>query len=125
MKAIIPAAGLGTRFLPATKAQPKEMLPVYDKPTIQYVVEEAVPSGIEDIILVTGDTKDLLKTISTSTTNLNTTFKRQERTVNLGKSEKSLTWQTSAMSDKRNKTVWEQQSSAVKDISETNRSQSF
>ena len=54
MKAIIPAAGLGTRFLPATKAQPKEMLPVYDKPTIQYVVEEAVASGIEDIIIVTG-----------------------------------------------------------------------
>ena len=54
MKAIIPAAGLGTRFLPATKAQPKEMLPVYEKPTIQYVVEEAVASGIEDIIIVTG-----------------------------------------------------------------------
>ena len=54
MKAIIPAAGLGTRFLPATKAQPKEMLPVYDKPTIQYVVEEAVASGINDIIIVTG-----------------------------------------------------------------------
>ena len=54
MKAIIPATGLGTRFLPATKAQPKEMLPVYDKPTIQYVVEEAVASGINDIILVTG-----------------------------------------------------------------------
>ena len=46
MKAVIPAAGFGTRFLPATKAQPKEMLPVYDKPTIQYVIEEAVASGI-------------------------------------------------------------------------------
>lgn len=54
MKAIIPAAGFGTRFLPITKAQPKEMLPVYDKPTIQYVVEEAVASGIEDILIVTG-----------------------------------------------------------------------
>lgn len=54
MKAVIPAAGLGTRFLPATKAQPKEMLPVYDKPTIQYVVEEAVESGIDDILIVTG-----------------------------------------------------------------------
>ncbi|WP_134683474.1 UTP--glucose-1-phosphate uridylyltransferase GalU [Brevibacillus migulae] len=53
-KAIIPAAGLGTRFLPATKAQPKEMLPIVDKPTIQYIVEEAVESGIEDIIIVTG-----------------------------------------------------------------------
>jgi UTP--glucose-1-phosphate uridylyltransferase len=53
-KAIIPAAGLGTRFLPATKAQPKEMLPIVDKPTIQYIVEEAVQSGIEDIMVVTG-----------------------------------------------------------------------
>jgi UTP--glucose-1-phosphate uridylyltransferase len=53
-KAIIPAAGLGTRFLPATKAQPKEMLPIVDKPTIQYIIEEAVASGIEDIIIVSG-----------------------------------------------------------------------
>ena len=61
MKAIIQAAGLGTRFLPATKAQPKEMLPVYDKPTIQYVVEEAVASGIDDIIIVTGRHKRSLE----------------------------------------------------------------
>jgi UTP--glucose-1-phosphate uridylyltransferase len=53
-KAIIPAAGLGTRFLPATKAQPKEMLPIVDKPTIQYIVEEAVASGIEDILIISG-----------------------------------------------------------------------
>ncbi len=53
-KAIIPAAGLGTRFLPATKAQPKEMLPIVDKPTIQYIIEEAIDSGIEDIMIVTG-----------------------------------------------------------------------
>ena len=53
-KAVIPAAGLGTRFLPATKAQPKEMLPIVDKPTIQYVVEEAVTAGIEDILIITG-----------------------------------------------------------------------
>ncbi|MFD2215005.1 UTP--glucose-1-phosphate uridylyltransferase GalU [Metabacillus endolithicus] len=53
-KAIIPAAGLGTRFLPATKAQPKEMLPIVDKPTIQYIIEEAVASGIEDIMIVSG-----------------------------------------------------------------------
>lgn len=56
-KAIIPAAGLGTRFLPATKAMPKEMLPIVDKPTIQYIIEEAVASGIEDIIIVTGKNK--------------------------------------------------------------------
>ncbi len=53
-KAIIPAAGLGVRFLPATKAQPKEMLPIVDKPTIQYIIEEAVHSGIEDILIITG-----------------------------------------------------------------------
>lgn len=56
-KAIIPAAGLGTRFLPVTKAMPKEMLPIVDKPTIQYIVEEAIASGIEDIIIVTGKGK--------------------------------------------------------------------
>jgi UTP--glucose-1-phosphate uridylyltransferase len=56
-KAIIPAAGLGTRFLPATKAQPKEMLPLVDKPAIQYIVEEAIACGIEDIIIVTGRNK--------------------------------------------------------------------
>ncbi len=53
-KAIIPAAGLGTRFLPATKAQPKEMLPIVDKPTIQYIIEEAIASGIEQILIITG-----------------------------------------------------------------------
>lgn len=56
-KAIIPAAGLGTRFLPATKAQPKEMLPIVDKPTLQYIIEEAVQSGIEEILIVTGRNK--------------------------------------------------------------------
>ena len=53
-KAVIPAAGLGTRFLPATKSQPKEMLPIVDKPTIQYVIEEAVAAGITDILIITG-----------------------------------------------------------------------
>ncbi len=56
-KAIIPAAGLGTRFLPATKAQPKEMLPIVYKPTIQYIIEEAVASGIEEILIITGRNK--------------------------------------------------------------------
>ena len=56
-KAIIPAAGLGTRFLPATKAQPKEMLPIVDKPTLQYIIEEAIDSGIEEILIVTGRSK--------------------------------------------------------------------
>ena len=65
-KAVIPAAGLGTRFLPATKAQPKEMLPIIDKPAIQYIVEEAVQSGIEDILIITGRNK---KSIPTNTFN--------------------------------------------------------
>ena len=56
-KAVIPAAGLGTRFLPATKATPKEMLPVVDKPAIQYVVEEAVAAGLDDVLLITGRSK--------------------------------------------------------------------
>ena len=56
-KAIIPAAGLGTRFLPATKSQPKEMLPIVDKPTLQYIIEEAIESGIEEILIITGRSK--------------------------------------------------------------------
>ena len=56
-KAVRPAAGLGTRFLPATKAQPKEMLPIVDKPTLQYIIEEAVASGVEEILIITGRNK--------------------------------------------------------------------
>ncbi len=56
-KAVVPAAGLGTRFLPATKATPKEMLPIVDKPAIQYVVEEAVAAGLHDVLMVTGRSK--------------------------------------------------------------------
>src|SRR6187402_1864598 len=60
-KAVIPAAGLGTRFLPATKAMPKEMLPVVDKPAIQYVVEEAVGAGLNDVLMITGRNKNALE----------------------------------------------------------------
>src|SRR6266481_1734348 len=60
-KAVFPAAGLGTRFLPATKAQPKEMLPLVDKPIIQYVIEEAVASGITSILIVTGRGKNAIE----------------------------------------------------------------
>lgn len=60
-KAIIPAAGLGTRFLPATKAQPKEMLPIVDKPTLQYIIEESVRSGIEEILIITGRNKSSIE----------------------------------------------------------------
>ncbi len=60
-KAVVPAAGLGTRFLPATKAQPKEMLPIYDKPAIQYIIEEAVASGIKDVLVITGRGKQAIE----------------------------------------------------------------
>lgn len=60
-KAVIPAAGLGTRVLPATKAMPKEMLPIVDKPAIQYIVEEAVAAGIEDILIITGRNKEIIE----------------------------------------------------------------
>ena len=63
-KAVIPAAGFGTRFLPATKAVPKEMLPIVDKPTIQYIVEEAIASGIEDLLIITSRGKDALVNMS-------------------------------------------------------------
>ncbi|MBC1474094.1 UTP--glucose-1-phosphate uridylyltransferase GalU [Listeria grandensis] len=105
-KAVIPAAGLGTRFLPATKAMPKEILPIVDKPTIQYIVEEAVASGIEDILIVTGKGKraiedhfdsvpelennlreknklELLHLIE-ETTNINLHFIRQSKPKGLG-----------------------------------------
>ncbi len=68
-KAVFPVAGLGTRFLPATKAMPKEMLTVVDKPLIQYAVEEALEAGIEQIIFVTGRGKGALEIISTFPTN--------------------------------------------------------
>lgn len=106
-KAIIPAAGLGTRFLPATKAMPKEMLPILDKPTIQYIVEEASKAGIEDIIIVTGKHKraiedhfdnqkelemnletkgklDLLKKVQYSTNLANIFYVRQKEQKGLG-----------------------------------------
>ena len=105
-KAVIPAAGLGTRFLPATKAMAKEMLPIVDKPTIQFIVEEALNSGIEDILIVTGKAKrptedhfdsnvelemnlkekgktDLLKLVE-ETTNVNLHFIRQSHPKGLG-----------------------------------------
>src|SRR5262245_7488785 len=106
-KAIFPAAGLGTRFLPATKAQPKEMLPLVDKPVIQYVVEEAVASGIESIIIVTGRGKsaiedhfdvafelerlleergkvDLLKQVRSITDLISVSYVRQKEPLGLG-----------------------------------------
>jgi len=78
-KAAFPAAGLGTRFLPATKAQPKEMLPLVDTPIIQYGVEEAVASGLEEIVLVTGRNKGPSRTTSTPRSSSSTTCKPAAR----------------------------------------------
>ena len=78
-KAIIPAAGLGTRFLPATKALAKEMLPIVDKPTIQFIVEEALKSGIEDILVVTGSQNVLSKTTLIQTSSQNITWNKKVR----------------------------------------------
>ncbi|MCY9516417.1 UTP--glucose-1-phosphate uridylyltransferase GalU [Paenibacillus apiarius] len=78
-KAIIPAAGLGTRFLPATKAQPKEMLPIVDKPTIQYIIEEAVESGIEDILIVTGRGKRAIEDHFDRAIELEETLEKKEK----------------------------------------------
>src|SRR5262245_3403856 len=106
-KAVFPAAGLGTRFLPATKAMPKEMLPLVDKPAIQYVIEEAVASGIESIIIVTGRGKsaiedhfdiafeleallerrgkhDLLREVRTISDLINVSYVRQKEPLGLG-----------------------------------------
>ncbi|MCK3769965.1 UTP--glucose-1-phosphate uridylyltransferase GalU [Microbacterium aerolatum] len=77
IKAVIPAAGLGTRFLPATKAMPKEMLPVVDKPAIQYVVEEAVAAGIDDIVMIIGRNKNNLANHFDRVTELEHTLERK------------------------------------------------
>jgi UTP--glucose-1-phosphate uridylyltransferase len=83
MKAIIPAAGLGTRFLPVTKAQPKEMLPVVDKPVIQYVVEEAVAAGVDDILIVTGRGKRAIEDHFDRSIELEELLKRSGKQVEL------------------------------------------
>jgi UTP--glucose-1-phosphate uridylyltransferase len=87
-KAIIPAAGLGTRFLPATKAQPKEMLPIVDTPTIQYIIEEAVDAGIEDILIVTGRGKRAIEDHFDKSLELEETLKEKGKTEDLERIQK-------------------------------------
>lgn len=82
--AVIPAAGLGTRFLPATKAQPKEMLPIVDKPCIQYIIEEAIDSGIEDILIITGRNKRAIEDHFDRAVELEMTLKEQGKYELLG-----------------------------------------
>ena len=84
-KAVIPAAGLGTRFLPATKAMPKEMLPVVDKPAIQYVVEEAVGAGLHDVLMITGRNKNALENHFDRVGELEATLERKGDTDRLQK----------------------------------------
>jgi UTP--glucose-1-phosphate uridylyltransferase len=84
-KAVIPAAGLGTRFLPATKAMPKEMLPVVDKPAIQYVVEEAVAAGLTDVLMITGRNKNALENHFDRIGELEATLERKGDTERLNK----------------------------------------
>ncbi|MBC9719527.1 UTP--glucose-1-phosphate uridylyltransferase GalU [Streptomyces sp. TRM66268-LWL] len=89
IKAVIPAAGLGTRFLPATKATPKEMLPVVDKPAIQYVVEEAVEAGLSDVLMVTGRNKRALEDHFDSNYELESALKRKGDTDRLARVQES------------------------------------
>ncbi|HEY9366091.1 MAG TPA: UTP--glucose-1-phosphate uridylyltransferase GalU [Agromyces sp.] len=88
-KAVIPAAGLGTRFLPATKAMPKEMLPVVDRPAIQYVVEEAVEAGLTDVLMVTGRNKNALENHFDRVAELEATLEAKGDTVKLAKVNES------------------------------------
>lgn len=88
MKAVIPAAGFGTRFLPATKAQPKEMLPVYDRPALQYLIEEAVASGIDDILIVTGKNKGSIEDHFDKSYELEYTLQRVKKDRDLKKIRK-------------------------------------
>ncbi|TFD86189.1 MULTISPECIES: UTP--glucose-1-phosphate uridylyltransferase GalU [Cryobacterium] len=88
-KAVIPAAGLGTRFLPATKAMPKEMLPVVDKPAIQYVVEEAVAAGLSDVLMVTGRNKNALENHFDRMTELEAMLERKGDQTRLAKVRES------------------------------------
>ena len=82
-KAVIPAAGLGTRFLPATKAMPKEMLPIVDKPAIQYVVEEAAAAGLDDVLIITGRNKGNLTNHFDGVPELEYTLQRKGHVMNV------------------------------------------
>ena len=91
-KVVIPAAGFGTRFLPATKAQPKEMLPIVDKPTIQYIVEEAVRAGITDILIITGRSKKSIEDHFDSNPELESALEKKNKTelLNIARSTTSM-----------------------------------
>lgn len=100
-KAVIPAAGLGTRVLPATKSMPKEMYPIVDKPTIQFIVEEAVAAGITDILIITNRGKGLMEDHLTLLPNLKVCLKKAAKQNFLKQSEIFQTLQTFLLSDRR------------------------
>lgn len=100
-KAVIPAAGLGTRVLPATKNMPKEMYPIVDKPTIQFIVEEAVAAGITDILIITNRGKGLMEDHLTLLPNLKVCLRRAAKQNFLKQSEIFQTLQTFLLSDKK------------------------
>ena len=125
MKAVIPAAGFGTRFLPATKAQPKEMLPVYDKPTIQYVIEEAIASGIDDILIVTGRNKRSIEDHFDKSYELEYTLQKAGKDLRLTEIRKVTDLADICYSDKRNREALEMQSTAPKSTSAANPLPSF
>lgn len=104
-KAIIPAAGLSTRFLPATKGMPKEILPIVDKPTIQYIIEEAIESGIEDIIIVTGKGKRAIEDHFDNNFELEDNFVKKEKFDLLEKIRYPLRGRYSLYTTKRAKRV--------------------
>src|SRR2546422_3782340 len=122
-KAIIPAAGLGTRFLPATKASPKEMLPLVDKPLIQYAVEEAVSAGIQDIIIITGRGKRAIEDHFDVSFEWRRTLKEAEKRSCSTRSAGFRSWQIFVMSASGTPGVWGTRSSAPNTSSGTNRSQ--
>lgn len=100
-KAVIPAAGLGTRVLPATKNMPKEMYPIVDKPTIQFIVEEAVAAGITDILIITNRGKGLMEDHLTLLPNLKVCLRRAAKQNFLKQSEIFQTLQTFLLSDRK------------------------
>ena len=100
-KAVIPAAGLGTRVLPATKNMPKEMYPIVDKPTIQFIVEEAVAAGITDILIITNRGKGLMEDHFDASPELEVCLKRAAKQNFLKQSEIFQTLQTFLLSDRR------------------------
>ena len=113
-KLVIPVAGLGTRFLPATKAQPKEMLPIVDKPIIQYVVEDAVRSGITDIILVTGPSKRAVEDHFSPNYELVNLLKNKAKTMWPKRLKKLPTWPTLFLSAKRGRMATARRCSRLK-----------